>query len=417
MGIPRRARGRRPAPHAARGMPGPCARRLPDGGHPRRRVTRADHRRLPRAGTGPHGVRRVHRVHPHPPGSARRGGCGLRRPCAGAAREQAGEDRPSRRPCPGRPAAGRRRRGVQARRVRRRRGARGDPQAQRVPRFSGLRAVAAFARARRLAVEPGAARPARAHRRAGGRGAAGHALRLPRRRYAQGSAHRGDDVPGARARGDAAGAGVLLAGTVRTVRRAGLVRGVDRVHEPVPGQRLRLGVRGVPGGPRPIRPVDAGGSPSVSCRVPRGGPRDSRAARHALADLAARADAGVGVSAEGAGGARVRDPEQARCGEEAPAVHGPMATGVGDSRRRWRGHRHGTRAARAPQGQLVRRQAGPDEAARDIDLEDGLPAGSGSRRGGEDQAVARLGRPAAVFHGRGGAVRACRPPLRVRRGR
>ena len=125
----------------------------------------------------------------------------------------------------------------------------------------------------------------------------------------------------------------------------------------------------------------------------------------------------VGVSPEGAGGAGVRGPQQAGPGEETRPDYPPAPAGVGDSRRRRRGRGQAARAASVQERHVVRRQAGLDEAARHVGRDDGVPAGAGPCRRGEDRAGARLGRPAALLHGRGGAVRACRSSARLRRGR
>ena len=417
VGIPGRARCRRPAPYPARILPGPRPLGLPDARHQRRCAARAHRRRLPRARVGSVGVRCGDRVRPHPPGPSRRGGRGLRRPAPEGARGQACEDRPCRcaRPC--RPAARRRRGGAPAHRVGRRRGEGGHPQAQRVPCHRGLRPVPAVTGARRLSVEPGAARAASAHRRQAQGTAARHALRRPRGRGAPGRTHRSDDVPVPGLRHDAAGAGVLLAGPVRAVHRAASVRGPGRLHGPRAGQRLRLGAGGVSGRRRPARSADGGRAPPARRGVSQGGRRDPRPARHAVADLAARADGAVGVSAEGAGGAGVGGPQQAGRGEEARSGHPSAPAGVGDSRRRGPGHSPAARAASVQERRVVGRQAGLAETARHVGGDDGLPAGAGPGRRGGDQARSRLERPAALLHGRGGAVRACRSPARRRRGR
>ena len=415
MGIPGRARRRRAAPHPSRGMAEPRALRLPHARHPLRRAARTDYRRLPRARVGSTGVRRGRRVHPHPSGPSRRGGRGLRRPALRASQQQAGPNRPRRSARPRRHVAGRRRRGVPAHRSGRRRGAGGDPQAQRVPLLPRLRPLAAVPRPRRLAREPDPARAAPPHRPATGRRAAHPALRRPGLRPSPGHAARRDDVPGARVRRAAPRAGVLLGGTVRAVRRTDSVSGAGRLCEPRPEPRLRLGPRGVSGRHGPARSGDGGGTDRPRGGVPGGGGGDARPARNALARLPARADGGVGVSPEGARGARVRDPEQAGRGEEAWPVHPPAPARVGARRglRRDRGESAG--AAPVQERQVVRRPADLDETARHVGGEPGLPAGAGPRRGGEDQAVPQLGRPAAILHGRLGVVRAGRPSPCLRR--
>ena len=241
LGVPGRARRRLPAPHPAGGLAGSRPRRLPDARPPRRRFPRAHHRGLPHTRVGSAGVRREHRLRPHPSGPSRRGGRGLRHPSARAPARQAREDRPRRGRGPRRHAAGRRPRGAPAHRVGRRRRAGGHPQAQRLSCLPGLRPVAPVPGARRLPVEPGAARAARAHRREAGRGADHRALRRPRRRRVHGRTPRADDVPGPGLRDDAAGARVLLAGAVQAVHRRGRVPRAGRLHRSARGAPASTG--------------------------------------------------------------------------------------------------------------------------------------------------------------------------------
>ena len=66
----------------------------------------------------------------------------------------------------------------------------------------------------------------------------------------------------------------------------------------------------------------------------------------------------------------------------------PAPAGVGDSRRRRRGRGQAARAASVQERHVVRRQAGLDEAARHVGRDDGVPAGPGPSRRGEDRAGA-----------------------------
>ena len=152
------------------------------------------------------------------------------------------------------------------------------------------------------------------------------------------------------------------------------------------GQRLCLGARGVSGDHGPTRAADEGRAPPARRGVPRGGRRDPRTARHAVADHPAGADGRVGISPEGTRGARVRDPEQAGRGEEARPVHPPASAGVGAPRRLRRGRGQAARAASVQGWHVVHRQTCLNEAVRHVGRHDGLPAGAGPCRRGEDQA-------------------------------
>ena len=283
VGIPGRARRRRPAPHAARAVPGPRTRGLPDARHRCRGAARAHHRRLPRTGVGSVGVRRGDRIHPDSSGPPRRGGRGLRRPAPEGARGQARKDRPT--PAPAALAAMLRGDDAQARLhiesaiAEERAGtrkrnvfpasaafalsllslARDDSPSSRALLAPLLRTAAQ--RKEQPLVMHYVTRAAEARK-----GARIAAMTFP---YPAFSRIRRSD--------DAAGAGVLLAGTARAVHRTGPGSGAGRLYGPRTGQRLRLGVGGVSHGLRPARPADEGRTPPVRGGVPRGGRHDARA--------------------------------------------------------------------------------------------------------------------------------------------
>ena len=120
-------------------------------------------------------------------------------------------------------------------------------------------------------------------------------------------------------------------GQMRQYTERAPVSGVGRLHGPRAGQRIRLGAGGVPDRRRSARRANDGGAHPARGGVPRGGCRDARAARHAVAGFPAAADGGLGVSPEGAGGAGIQDAEQACRREPARPVHPQAPPGVGDS--------------------------------------------------------------------------------------